>query len=124
MDSAAVPAADRTVIQERAMAGFQAALPDRDVVYDRLGNVITAVTGLHGFLLTNEDNIDYAPASGGTADPVLEAVPISKALGDDMWGRIDRITAALEAMGGRTEEVTTDRLFAITLQQLAATSVR
>jgi hypothetical protein len=124
MESTALPAADRTVIQERAMAGLQAALPDRDIVYDRLADVITAVTGLHEFLLDNEDNIDYAPAASGTADPVLEAVPISKALGDDMWGRIDRITAALEAMGGRTEEVTTDRLFAITFQQLSATSIR
>jgi hypothetical protein len=126
MESMAVPAEARAAIEERALAGFRSALPDRDTVYDQLADVIRAATGLHSFLMSNEDKIDYEPAAAGISrDPVLEAVPLTKQLGDEMWGRVDGITAALEVMGalGERDGVTTQALLTITLRRLAETPV-
>jgi hypothetical protein len=126
MESAAVPAGDRAAIEERGVAGFRSALPDRDALYDRLAEVFRAANGLHDFLLANEENIDYEPAAAGISrDPVLEAVPLTKQLGDEMWGRVDGITAALEAMGALGEQagVSTEALFGVTEQRLAETPV-
>jgi hypothetical protein len=126
MDSMSIPAGSRTALEERAVAGFRAALPQRDAAYDRLADVFRAAISLHEFLLANEENIDYEPAAAGISrDPVLEAVPLTKQLGDDMWGRVDGITAALEAMGalGERAGVSTQGLFEVTYRRLAETSV-
>jgi hypothetical protein len=126
MDSMSVPAEARAAIEERAVAGFRSALAHRDVAYDQLAEVVRAATGLHDFLLANEDKIDYEPAAAGISrDPVLEAVPLTKQLGDEMWGRVDSITAALEAMGALGDQagVSTQGLLGVTLRRLAETPV-
>jgi hypothetical protein len=102
----------------RAEAGFKSALRDRDRSYLKLAAVFDASLSLHDFLLRNEENISFDPSVG---DPVLAAVPASKELGDEMWGRVDEITSALEAMDALTERVTTERLFSLTRQGISAT---
>ena len=124
LDSAAVTEPDAETLGNRARAGFQAARPDRRVVYRRLGAVIDAAMGLHEFLVTNEDEIEYDPASGGSSrDPVLEAVPATPELGDAMWDRVDRITESLDALGA-LDRVTTDRLLELFVAQLGAVEIR
>jgi hypothetical protein len=122
--AAPVDAEDRATLVERGVAGFQSALPERDQAYEQLSAVFTAALSLHDFLLRNEDDIDYEPAAGGISrDPVLEAVPASRQLGDEMWRRVDEITSALEAMNALSERPTTERLFSLTLDRVAATPV-
>ena len=124
MDSASVAEADRQVLVERASAGFRSALRERDPVYDDFAAVAQASLGLHDFLLANEESIEYEPAAGGISrDPVLEAVPATKALGDEMWERVDRITDALEGMDALTDRVTTGRLIALTAERLGRTAI-
>jgi hypothetical protein len=83
-----------------------------------------AALSLHTFLEANEGDIDYEPASGGLSrDPVLEAVPASEELGDEMWARVGEITDALDALG-LLDRVTTDRLAAVFFEKLAATPIR
>jgi hypothetical protein len=124
LTSAQIGAEDRGALLERALAGFQAARRERDAVFGRLTDVLVASNELHDFLLQNEDAIDYTPAGGGISrDPVLEAVPLTPQLGDEMWDRVDRITSALEVLGALTERVTTERLFSLTLERLAATPI-
>jgi hypothetical protein len=124
LDSAAVTGPDAETLGERARAGFQAARPDRRVVYRRLGAVIDAAMGLHEFLVTNEDEIEYDPAAGGSSrDPVLEAVPATPELGDAMWSRVDRITESLDGMGA-LDRVTTERLLELFVAQMEAVAIR
>ena len=125
MDSLGVAEGDRPALLERALAGFQSALPDRDPTYDGLLDAVDAALGFHGFLLTNEDQIEYAPATGtGTGrDPVLEALPANDDLGDEMWGRVDLITEALQAFDALDDRVTTASLVGLTVDRLAAAAV-
>jgi hypothetical protein len=124
MDSAGITGEERATLAARALAGFQSALPERDAAYDALAALSQAALDLHEFLLEREEEIEYTPAAGGLSrDPVLEAVPATAALGEEMWDRVDRITAALEGMNALTDRVTTERLVAITLDQLGTTTV-
>ena len=113
--------ADAEVLTERAGAGFQAARPDRRVVYRQLRAVIDAAAGLHEFLLENEDRIDYRPEA--TRDPVLEALPETPALGDEMWDRVDDITTALDRLGA-LEKVTTERLMGLVMGKVQEIGIR
>ena len=124
LDSAAVTGPEAETLANRARAGFQAARPDRRVVYRQLGAVIDAAMGLHEFLVTNEDEIEYDPAaSGASRDPVLEAVPATPELGAAMWDRVDRITESLDGLGA-LDRVTTDRLLELFVAQLRAVEIR
>ena len=124
LDSAAVTGPEAETLANRARAGFQAARPDRRVVYRQLGAVIDAAMGLHEFLVTNEDEIEYDPAAGGASrDPVLEAVPATPELGAAMWDRVDRITESLDGLGA-LDRVTTDRLLELFVAQLRAVEIR
>jgi hypothetical protein len=124
MATATLSPEERSSLFVRATAGFRSALPERDQAYDRLAAVFVSSLGLHEFLTENEEDIAYEPAAAGISrDPLLEAVPETRALGDEMLRRVDMITAALEAMGALTERVTTQRLFALTLDRIAATPV-
>jgi hypothetical protein len=109
IDSTAVaePDPDDAVLVDRAGAGFLAGRPERRTVYRQLQAVIDAATDLHRFLVENQDRIDYEPHPEG--DPVLEAVPETADLGDEMWDRVDGITAALDRLGA-LDKVTTERL--------------
>lgn len=112
------------LIRERAVAGWEAAAPDRQLVFDQLRAVGVAAVDLHQFVVANEDGIAYEPAAGGVSrDPVLEAVPATEELGDAMWDRVGDITRALDNLG-YLETVTTDGLLQTFLDKLEATPVR
>ena len=121
VDSTGAVDPDAEVLTERAGAGFQAARPDRRVVYRQLRAVIDAAAGLHEFLLENEDLIDYRPEA--TRDPVLEAVPETPALGDEMWDRVDEITTALDRLGA-LEKITTERLMGLVAGKVQEIGIR
>jgi len=83
-----------------------------------MDDLVNAALDLHEFLVRNEADIEYAPAAGGVSrDPVLEAVPVTKALGDQMWDMVDRITEAMDALGS-LDRVTTDRLVSVLLDRI------
>lgn len=104
----------------RADSGFLATREDRFEAYAEMDDLVNAALDLHEFLVRNEADIEYAPAAGGMSrDPVLEAVPVTKALGDEMWDMVDRITEAMDALGS-LDRVTTDRLVSVLLDRLRA----
>jgi len=112
------------MLQARADSGFLATRSDRFEAYAEMDDLVNAALDLHQFLLTNEEAIAYAPAAGGySRDPVLEAVPDNKALGDEMWAMVDRITEALDALGS-LDRVTTERLAAVLLDQIREVGFR
>ena len=124
LDSAAVTGNEAEILADRVRAGFQAARPDRRVVYRQLAAVIDAGMGLHEFLVSNEEDIEYDPAAGGASrDPVLEAVPATPELGDAMWDRVDQITESLDGLGA-LDRVTTDRLLELFVAQMGAVEIR
>jgi len=109
---------------DRGLAGFDAAAPDREIIYDQLQGVVQASTDLHLFLMQNEDDIDFEPAAVGTSrDPLLEAVPVTRALGDEMMSQVIGITDALDALGFLAV-VETDPLLAVVGEKLVATGIR
>jgi hypothetical protein len=125
LDSLDVGRADSTTLADRANAGFRAAQPDRDVIYDRLQALIDASLDLHEFLLGNEDAIDYSPSAGGLSrDPVTEAVPVSEALGEEMLRRVSAITRALDELGALEAGLETQRLLAIVFGHLSRVPLR
>jgi hypothetical protein len=54
-----------------------------------------------------------------------ETRPASEELGDEIWRKVDAITGALEAMGALGgEQVTTRRLFSLTLDGVGSAAVK
>jgi hypothetical protein len=105
-------AADASVmITERADSGFVAATDARLAAYETLDQVVDAALALHAFLIDNEDDIEYRPATSSTADPILEAVPSSRALGDRLLDLVDGVTGGLADLGS-LDRVTRERLVA------------
>ncbi len=124
LQAANAPASNGELLDNRAMAGFEAALPDRQMVYDQLEAVITGALALHQFLVDNEADISYEPAAGGLSrDPVLEAVPVTESLGDEMINQMAGISTALDRLGF-LDRVTTDQLLAVFFEKLQATAIR
>ena len=123
LDTTSVTGPEADLLVERARAGFQAGRSERRAVYRKLGAVVDAALGLHEFLLANEDRIQYDPALGSSRDPALEAVPDTPELGNDMWDRVDGITASLDALGA-LDRVTTERLLALLFSQLDVVRIR
>jgi hypothetical protein len=97
------------MVVARADSGYVAAADARAAAYEVLDQVVDAALSLHSFLLDNEDAIDYRPASSSTADPILEAVPSSAAIGDRMLDLVDGVTEGLSDMGS-LDRVTRERL--------------
>ena len=118
LESAGIAADTAAMLLERADSGFLATRADRFEVYAQMDDLVNAALDLHEFLLANEASIDYTPAGGGVSrDPVLEAVPATRELGREMWGRVDRITEALDALG-TLDKVTTERLVAVLFDRI------
>lgn len=118
LEEAAVSADTAAILLERADSGFLSTRELRFEAYALMDDLVNAALDLHEFLLANEAKIEYAPAAGGVSrDPVLEAVPETKELGEEMWDRVDRITAALDAMG-TLDKVTTERLTAVLFDRI------
>lgn len=112
------------LLLERADSGFLATRDDRREAYVLMEDLIFAALDLHDFLLRNEANIEHDPAGGGMSrDPVLEAVPNSRELGQEMWSRVDRITKALDALG-TLDRVTTERLTAVLFDRIRRAGFR
>jgi hypothetical protein len=107
--AAGLAAADAAAIVERADSGFAFATRARAEVYATLDGVVDAALALHQYLVENDANIDYRPASTSTADPILEAVPSSTAIGDRMLELVDGVTEGLSDMGS-LDRVTRERL--------------
>lgn len=110
MASAALPPDTAKLLQDRILAGFRATARERGAVYQQARGVAEAALRLHTFLVENEPSIDYEPAAGGISrDPVLEAVPATPELGEEMWDRVGEITRALDSLDF-LDRVTTQRL--------------
>ena len=121
---AGVAADTAAILLERADSGFLSTREDRFEAYALMDDLVNAALDLHEFLLLNEARIAHAPAAGGMSrDPVLEAVPETKELGEEMWDRVDRITAALDAMG-TLDKVTTERLTAVLFDRIRRAGFR
>lgn len=113
LEAAALAPDTAAMLLERADSGFLATRDDRYEAYRLMEDLVIAALDLHSFLVSNEANIEYDPAAGGVSrDPVLEAVPATRELGDEMWGMVERITGALDALG-TLDRVTTERLTAV-----------
>lgn len=89
--------ADADAIRERADSGFVAATPERTEVFDRFEAVVDASLALHAFLVANQDNIEYAPATVVTTDPVLEVNPATPEIRQAMEELLDEVLATLRA---------------------------
>lgn len=124
LDTVPLAPDDRRQVEARSIAGFAAAAPERDAVYAQLRAVADAALQLHLFLEQNQAEIDYDPIDSGLSrDPVLEAVPATEELGDEMWNRVADITSALDALGF-LDKVTTDQLLEVFFDKLEAVEVR
>ncbi len=104
-----IAAETAAMIVERADSGFVAAGDAREQAYATMERLVEASLALHEFLVANEANIEYRPATTSTADPILEAVPNNTAIGDQMLEMVDRITGALADLGS-LDRVTRERL--------------
>ena len=111
------------MIVERADSGFVAAQATRSEAYATIDALVDAALGLHDFLVLNEANIEYRPATTSTADPILEAVPSTAALGDQMLERVDAITDALARIGP-LDRVTRERLTTALTTRLQQTGIQ
>jgi len=107
--AAGLGAEEASMIVERADSGFSAASATRAEVYATLEGVVDAALALHQYLVENEANIEYRPAATSTADPILEAVPSSTAIGDRMLELVDDVTEGLSDLGS-LDRVTRERL--------------
>jgi hypothetical protein len=118
-------AADQSaMIVERADSGFSAATDTRAQVYASMDGVVDAALALHQFLIANEANIEYRPASSSTADPILEAVPSTPALGDQMLDLVDGVTEGLGDVMGSLDRVTRARLVAALTERLQQVGIQ
>lgn len=124
LEAAGVVGDTARMLLERADSGFLSTRDDRFEAYRLMDDLVIAALDLHAFLLRNEPNIEYDPAGGGVSrDPVLEAVPNSRELGNEMWGMVDRITGALDALG-TLDRVTTERLTAVLFDRIRRAGFR
>lgn len=124
VEAAGFTADTAAMLIERADSGFVAARDARFEAYSLIDDLLNASLDLHTFLLDNEQNIAYEPASAGVSDdPVLEAVPNTEMLGDQMWDRIEGITDALSELG-TLDRVTRERLFAVLFDRIRRAGIQ
>lgn len=124
LSGAGLDAETSALMAERADSGFAAARDGRFEAYSLMDDLVNASLDLHLFLMDNEADIQWAPASAGfSADPVLEAVPATKALEEDMLNRIAEITRALADLGA-LGRVTRERLFAVLFDRIRSAGIQ
>jgi len=117
LQSAGVSEADGALMRARADSGFVGAAPVRAATFDKVEELITGALALHSFLVANQANIEYVPASNITTDPVLEANPSTPEIREAMEGQIDVVTRALADLG-YMDLVTAEGLWGTVLQQM------
>ena len=123
-EAARIAADTAAMLIERADSGFVAARDRRLEAYNLMDDLLNAALDLHLFLLDNEQLIAYEPATAGVSrDPVLEAVPSTEMLGEEMWGLVGGITDALAALG-TLDRVTRERLFAVLFDRIRSASIQ
>ena len=123
VEAAGIAADTAAILVERADSGFLSARVGRFEAYNQMDDLINAALDFHAFLKDNEADITYEPAAGGMSrDPVLEAIPSSSALGEEMWGMMDDITDALDSLG-TLDRVTTERLLAVLFDRIRRAGV-
>ena len=120
VEAAGIAADTAAILIERADSGFVAAREGRFEAYILMDELLNAALDLHAFLLDNQQQIRFEPGSG---DPLLEAVPSTEALGDEMWGLVNGITDALAELG-TFERVTRERLFALLFDRIRSAGVQ
>jgi hypothetical protein len=123
VEAEGLSAEEAAIVVERADSGFVAAEPGRAASYAVMERLVLAALDLHDFLIDNEASIEYRPAMASTADPVLEAVPSTQAIGDRMWDMVDEITESLDALGS-LDRVTRERLVAAMRTRLQEVGVQ
>jgi len=123
MRAAGVSPQDGVLMLERADSGFVAATGAREETYALVDELIDAALALHGFLVANEQNIQYAPASTGTSNPILEANASTPQIGEAMEDGIHRLTEALDALD-YLDLVTADGLWAAVLTRIQEVGIR
>jgi hypothetical protein len=124
VQAAGLAADTAAMIVERADSGYSAGADTRAQVYATWDGVVDAALALHEFLVTNEANIEYRPASSSTADPILEAVPSTPAIGDRMLELVDGVTEGLGDAMGTLDRVTRERLVAELTARLQLVGIR
>ena len=85
----------------RAIRLFEAERPLRDPVYLSMIELADASVELHDLLVAREHEIRYEPVSAGfSREPVIEAVPLTPELRDEMNALLDRIFLSIERVYG------------------------
>ena len=124
VEAAGVATDTAAMLIERADSGFVASRDGRFEAYNLMDDLVNAALDLHTFLLDNEQLIAYEPAIAGVSrDPVLEAVPSTEALGEEMWGLVGGITDALSALGA-LDRVTRPGLFALLFDRIRGAGIK
>jgi len=123
IESLGVADADRSAMLARADSGFVAGAAARTAVHDQVRVLIDAALDLHVFLVANESNIEYVPASSITTDPILEASPSTPEIRTAMEDLIDAVTGALGDLDYR-DLVTAEGLWATVLAQVQEVSIQ
>jgi hypothetical protein len=93
--------AQRSLRVARALRTFSEEVPRREAVYAGIASLAGAAIELHEFLVRHEGEISYEPAEVGVSrEPVTEAVPENRRVGEEMNLALDRLFLALEATHG------------------------
>lgn len=120
---AGVDPADFAAMRERADSGFVAAAESRNAALDEAQALIDGASRLHQFLVANEANIEYAPASVVTTDPVLEVNPATEEIRTAMQNLIGEVVDGLAAIDYR-ERPSADGLWATILARWQAAGIQ
>lgn len=120
---AGVDPADFAAMRARADSGFVAATAARNAVLDDAQALIDGASRLHQFLVANEANIEYAPASVVTTDPVLEVNPATDEIRTAMQDLIGEVVDGLAGIDYR-DRPTADGLWATILAQWQAAGIQ
>jgi hypothetical protein len=116
-----LPADTADLLEARVLAGFRATARERGAIYQQGRGVAEAALRLHAFLRENESRIAYEP--GVSSDPVLEAVPATSELGEEMWDRVGDITEAMDSLDF-LDRVTTARFVDAVIRRLEEIPLR
>jgi hypothetical protein len=123
MTNRGVTEEDAAAMRERADSGFVAAAEAREATLLQVEALIDAAIRLHRFLEANEANIEHAPASAVTTDPVLEVSPATEEIGTAMGDLIDDVTAALAALDYR-EQVSAAGIWSTVLSRVQESGIQ
>ncbi|MEM7414682.1 MAG: hypothetical protein AAF389_04235 [Gemmatimonadota bacterium] len=114
---------DATAIRERADSGFVAAAAEREAAFDQAAALFDAGVRFHQFLVANEANIEHAPASAVTTDPIAEVDPATEEIRAALNDLMDGVLGGYAAIGYR-DVPTADGLWATVLSMVQEAGVQ